>query len=110
MGEMAEIVIKQFQHLRKGVGKTELERAKVQLKSQLLMNLEMRPVQFEDLARQMLAHGRRKTADDYAEEIDRVQSEDIVRIAHNMLESRLAFVGYGDLKDMPSYEHMKTLV
>lgn len=66
---MAEIIIKQFQGLRRGVGNKELERAKVQLKSQLLMNLEMRPVQFEDLARQVLAHGKRKTAEDYANEI-----------------------------------------
>jgi len=66
---LAEIIIKQFKELRVGVDNKELERAKIQLKSQLLMNLEMRPVQFEDLARQVLAHGKRKTAEDYANQI-----------------------------------------
>ena len=38
----------------------ELERAKTQLKSMLMMNLESRPVIFEDVGRQVLATGKRK--------------------------------------------------
>lgn len=38
----------------------ELERAKTQLKSMLMMNLESRPVIFEDVGRQVLATGHRK--------------------------------------------------
>lgn len=38
----------------------ELERAKTQLKSMLMMNLESRPVIFEDVGRQVLSTGRRK--------------------------------------------------
>lgn len=37
-----------------------LQRAKTQLQSMLLMNLEARPVVFEDIARQVLATGHRK--------------------------------------------------
>lgn len=37
------------------------QRAKTQLQSMLLMNLESRPVVFEDLARQVLATGKRKS-------------------------------------------------
>ena len=67
---MAEVIVEQFHSLSKGIiRKDELSRAKVQLKSQLLMNLEMRPVQFEDLSRQVLVQGERKTPDDYAKEI-----------------------------------------
>lgn len=35
------------------------QRAKVQLQSMLLMNLESRPVVFEDIARQVLVTGKR---------------------------------------------------
>ena len=42
------------------------------LQFKLLMQLEMRPVQFEDLARQVLAHGKRKSAEEYAKEIGRI--------------------------------------
>ena len=38
----------------------ELERAKTQLKSMLMMNLESRPVVFEDVGRQVLSTGKRK--------------------------------------------------
>lgn len=38
----------------------ELERAKTQLKSMLMMNLEARPVIFEDVGRQVLSTGKRK--------------------------------------------------
>lgn len=38
----------------------ELERAKTQLKSMLMMNLESRPVIFEDVGRQVLSTGKRK--------------------------------------------------
>ena len=63
------MILNEFHRLLKGVEKQELDRAKVQLKSQLMMNLEMRPVMFEDLARQVVAHGKRKTAQEYVEMI-----------------------------------------
>ena len=81
--------MKEFERLCKGVARAELDRAKVQLKSQLMMNLEvfqlyikyfnyisfiyfqMRPVQFEDMARQILVHGERKHPLEYCEKIGR---------------------------------------
>lgn len=50
-------------------GSEELRRAKTQLQSMLLMNLEARPVVFEDVARQVLATGHRKNPEDYIEKI-----------------------------------------
>ena len=46
-----------------------LQRAKRQLKSMLLMNLEARPVVFEDIARQVLATGHRKRPEYFIEAI-----------------------------------------
>lgn len=47
----------------------ELSRAKQQLKSLLLMNLEMRPVQFEDTGRMVMGLGRRKSPQEFIDEI-----------------------------------------
>uniref|UniRef100_A0A7M4EPU0 Mitochondrial-processing peptidase subunit alpha n=1 Tax=Crocodylus porosus TaxID=8502 RepID=A0A7M4EPU0_CROPO len=58
--EMVEILTKEFVLMSGTVGEVELERAKTQLKSMLMMNLESRPVIFEDVGRQVLATSTRK--------------------------------------------------
>lgn len=50
-------------------GIEELRRAKTQLQSMLLMNLEARPVVFEDIGRQVLATGGRKNPEHYMQKI-----------------------------------------
>jgi processing peptidase subunit alpha len=107
--EMVKIIIEQFFNLTANtIPNEELKRAKTQLKSQIFMNLEMRPVQFEDLARQVLTHDKRIKPEEYAERIDRITAADIKRCAEHMLSSKPSIVGYGDLKAMPSYEKIDT--
>ncbi len=77
IGDVVNVIVEQFLVLTKGVKKDELERAKTQLTSQLLMNLEVRPVMFEDLARQVLGHGYRRTPKEYAEKISQCMGEDM---------------------------------
>ncbi|KAG7276682.1 hypothetical protein CRUP_006861 [Coryphaenoides rupestris] len=50
--EMVEIITREFIQMAGTPGEMELERAKTQLKSMLMMNLESRPVVFEDVGRQ----------------------------------------------------------
>lgn len=52
-------------------GSEELRRAKTQLQSMLLMNLEARPVVFEDIGRQVLATGHRKNPEHFIQQIGR---------------------------------------
>lgn len=50
-------------------GSEELRRAKTQLQSVLLMNLEARPVVFEDIGRQVLVTGTRKKPEHFMDAI-----------------------------------------
>lgn len=50
------------------------QRAKTQLQSMLLMNLEARPVVFEDVGRQVLATGKRKPPSYFINEIGKLLS------------------------------------
>ncbi|KAM3728975.1 Mitochondrial-processing peptidase subunit alpha [Dirofilaria immitis] len=102
--ETARVILEQFLLLSEGAEKEELSRAKTQLKSQLMMNLEVRPVMFEDLARQVMGHGYRRKPSEYVEKIDMVTNNDIKRIAERMLSKRPSVVGYGDVKCIPHYE------
>jgi processing peptidase subunit alpha len=53
------VIVRELVNTQNGVRPDELARAKTQLQSMLLMNLESRPVVFEDVGRQVLANGRR---------------------------------------------------
>uniref|UniRef100_A0AAY4AG29 Mitochondrial-processing peptidase subunit alpha n=1 Tax=Denticeps clupeoides TaxID=299321 RepID=A0AAY4AG29_9TELE len=85
----------------------ELERAKTQLKSMLMMNLESRPVVFEDVGRQVLATDKRKLPHELCQLISNVTADDIKRVATKMLRSKPAVAALGDLTELPSYEHIQ---
>lgn len=108
--KLTSIFVNQMRFLSKGlIRKEDLARAKVQLKSQLLMHLEMKPVQFEDVSRQMLVYGQRRTPEEHAEQIDRVEIDDIARIADTMLLNRPSLVCYGDLRWMPKLDQVREM-
>ncbi len=89
----------------------ELERAKRQLQSMLFMNLEQRPVVFEDVARQVLSVGKRRQADYYFNRIQRVQAEDVHQIARRIFSTPLALAGIGKgLNQMRTYAQMSDII
>lgn len=85
----------------------ELERAKTQLQSMLLMNLEARPVMFEDIGRQVLASGHRRDADYYISEISKIKADDIERVVQRMLRARASVAALGNLRGLPALEDIE---
>ena len=57
----------------------------------LLMNLESRPVVFEDLARQVLSNGERKQPEYYIERIEAVTAQDLNREPSNRTNIHICF-------------------
>ncbi|KAG5834538.1 hypothetical protein ANANG_G00262550 [Anguilla anguilla] len=106
--EMVEIITREFIQMGGTPGEMELERAKTQLKSMLMMNLESRPVIFEDVGRQVLATGKRKLPHELCQMISSVTASDIKRVTTKMLRSKPAVAALGDLTELPSYEHIQT--
>ncbi|CAE6442642.1 unnamed protein product [Rhizoctonia solani] len=90
--------------LYKNIPAAELERAKNQLKSSLVMALESRAVEVEDLGRQVLVHGRKIGVDEMCEKIDHVGPADMRRVAGRVFGesgSRVSVVVMGaeDVRD-----------
>ncbi|KAF8384536.1 mppa-1 [Pristionchus pacificus] len=110
IGYALQVVLDLLLRLTEGAAKEELDRAKTQLKSQLLMNLEVRPVMFEDMARQVMGHGYRRKPWEYMAAIDGVTEKDIVRVGNRLLSSRPTLVGYGDIEVLASYEQLDEAV
>ncbi|XP_065225475.1 mitochondrial-processing peptidase subunit alpha [Planococcus citri] len=103
VGKMTEVIVKEMVNMAGSVHPEELWRAKKQLQSLLLMNLEAKPVVFEDIARQVLAHGFRKKPEAFINLISRVEEEDIQRVARRILSTPPAVAARGDISKLPSY-------
>ncbi|WFD43755.1 mitochondrial processing peptidase [Malassezia psittaci] len=63
----------------------ELQRAKNQLKSSLMMALESRLVEVEDLGRQVQVHGRKVSVEEMCEMVDRIDMRSLNRVASKVL-------------------------
>ncbi len=81
----------------RGASLAELNRAKAQLKAGLLMSLESSSARAEQMARQMLAHGRIVGSDELIRKVDAVSVEDVGRFAQGLLTRTpsVAVVGAG---------------
>lgn len=105
--DMVEVIVKEMVNMASHVGNQELRRAKTQLQSMLLMNLESRPVMFEDIGRQVLATGHRKRPEYFIKEIEKIKKDDIVHVAKRLLMSQPSVAARGDLRKMPSLEYIQ---
>ena len=72
-----------------------------------MMNLESRPVIFEDLARQVLAQGHREEPEKYIQKINQVTPQDIQRVAEKMLRSKPSVAAIGTLDELPDFHDIE---
>jgi len=107
LAELVQVLVREIVAITGQISDSELNRAKTQLKSMLLMNLESRPVIFEDVARQVLAQGHRKKPEQFIAMIDKVTRDDINRIGAKMINSKLSLAAIGSLKKLPSFEDIE---
>lgn len=73
----------------------EVKRAKNQLRSSLLMNLESRMVELEDLGRQVQVHGRRIPVKEMVANIESVTVADLRRVAKQVFGGQVQNPGHG---------------
>lgn len=106
--DLVNVIVKETVNMLSSISETELKRAKTQLQSMLLMNLESRPVVFEDVARQVLANGFRRPPQFFIEQIGKVTEEDVRRVAARMLKGKPCVAALGDLKQLPPIDDIET--
>lgn len=85
-GKMLEIMCRELRALTLDSGfsrlnQVEVTRAKNQLRSSLLMNLESRMVELEDLGRQVQVHGRKVPVQEMTRKIGELTIKDLKRVA-----------------------------
>ncbi len=90
-----------------GVFKTELERAREQVKANILMGLESTSTRMNRMARSELIYGRVPDTDEIISAYDAVTSDDILRLANEMLRhDKLSFSAVGRVKSEAEYRDM----
>ncbi|KAK5094550.1 Mitochondrial-processing peptidase subunit alpha [Exophiala xenobiotica] len=100
VGLMVDVICRELQNLTLEGGFTSLQvqevnRAKNQLKFSLLMNLESRLVQLEDLGRQVQVHGRKVGVTEMCQKIDALTIADLRRVAKLVFSGLVENAGKG---------------
>lgn len=97
---MLDIICRELQALTLDTGFSalqlaEVNRAKNQLRSSLLMNLESRMVELEDLGRQVQVHGRKVGVREMCKEIEELTVDDLRRVARLVVGGSVENPGNG---------------
>jgi predicted Zn-dependent peptidase len=88
----------------KGFGDAEIARVKAQLKMGLLVGLESSGARVEQIARQILVHGRVLTTDEIVEEIETVEAADLQSMLECLLTSPLSLATVGPILNLAKFE------
>ncbi|KAF1944733.1 hypothetical protein EJ02DRAFT_340077 [Clathrospora elynae] len=100
VAQMLEVMCRELKSLGDETGyaalkDAEVQRAKNQLRSSLLMNLESRMVELEDLGRQVQVHGRKVGVKEMCKKIEDVTIKDLRRVARHVFGGEVKNVGGG---------------
>lgn len=100
IGQMVEVICRELHALTLESGfsalqQGEVARAKNQLKSSLLMNLESRMVELEDLGRQVQVHGKKVPVKEMCAMIESLTIKDLRRVAKTVVKGLVENNGKG---------------
>ena len=100
VGHMVDVMCRELQALTLDTGfyamqQNEVNRAKNQLRFSLLMNLESRLVELEDLGRQVQVHGRKVGVQEMCAKIDALTVNDLRRVARQVFGGHVYNKGNG---------------
>ncbi|KAF9983500.1 ubiquinol-cytochrome c reductase core subunit 1, partial [Entomortierella chlamydospora] len=99
---------KEWARLTTSVTSAEVERAKQQLKSSLLLSLDGTTAIAEDIGRQLVTTGKRTSPQEVEQLINKITAADVHRVASQYLWDReIAMVGIGPIECMPDYGRVR---
>lgn len=105
--ELTPVIADEMLKVCDTVAPEEVERARAQLKSGLLMSLESSSSRCERLGRHMLIFNRSIPIEEMVTEIDAIAAEDVIRVARRILrESRPSLAALGPISDLEHYDRV----
>ncbi len=100
--EVIDLILRETEHLKDSISEGELQRAKNQLKGNIILGLESTSSRMNNIARQEIYHGRYYSPREIIEEIDAISVNQVRELADAIIRpDMLALTVYGPV-DEPS--------
>lgn len=107
-GALVSLLVGQLARLTTSpVDETSLARARNQLASSVMMNLETRGLLCEDIGRQFLSHSKRMDPAELLRRIRNVTQDDVIRVMRQALSHPPSFAAVGDLSSLQDYNNIR---
>ncbi|GBQ96983.1 peptidase M16 [Gluconacetobacter liquefaciens] len=101
-GELVPVTLEELRKVQLQVGQDELDRARAQLKSSLLMSLESTGSRCEQLARQLQVFGRLVPTAETVSLVNKVTIEDVKRVAARVFRGTPTLASLGPVQNIPT--------
>lgn len=106
-GQILEVAIDEMKSVADKVGADELARAKAQLRASLLMSRESTAMRAEQLAQQILIHGRPLSAEEVRERVDAVDAAAVSAFAAKALAGAPTLAMVGPVENAPGLDEIR---
>lgn len=107
VSELIPVVCDELSKLADDLNDEEIQRARAQLKSSLLMGLESTSNRCDQLGTQMLAYGRPWTTEEIIEKIDAVNKERLSALSREIFSQQPTLAATGPLNHLESFDSFR---
>jgi predicted Zn-dependent peptidase len=104
--EVVPVICEEVKKVMDSVSAEEVRRSRAQIKAGILMSLESTNARCEQLARQLMVHGRILSIEELVSKIEAVDEAAVVRVANRLFSTRPTFAAIGPLANVTSYDDL----
>ncbi|MEM7241418.1 MAG: pitrilysin family protein [Pseudomonadota bacterium] len=102
--ELTEVTLHELRRATEDISEVEVNRARAQMKSGLLMGLESASSRCERIARMLIIHGRVPSLDEVIAKVDAVDVAAVRDFAAQLIAQKPALALYGPVSQAPDFE------
>ena len=105
--EVMPVICEEVRKVTQSVTAEEVRRSRAQIKAGILMGLESTNARCEQLARQLMVHGRILTVEEVVTQIDAVDEAAVLKVANRMFSTAPTFAAIGPLAKVAGYDQIR---
>lgn len=106
--QIVPVICEEIRKVAQHVTKDEVKRSRAQIKAGILMGLESTNARCEQLARQLMVHGRIQSIEELVAKIDAVDEESVVKVANRLFRSTPTIAAIGPLAHIAPYDDIRS--